>query len=45
MSHDKKVVGGKLRLVLPCGDAPGTCAVIDNAEPAAIMHGWKSVVA
>lgn len=43
MSHDKKVVGGKLRLVLPVGDDPGTCGVIENTGATAIMQGWKAV--
>lgn len=43
MSHDKKVVGGKLRLVLPCGDRIGVCRVVEDLDPKAIGAGWDAV--
>jgi 3-dehydroquinate synthetase len=43
MSHDKKVVGGKLRLVLPIGPTPGTSIVVEDATPDHIAAGWQAV--
>lgn len=43
MSHDKKVVGDKLRLILPTGPTPGTSIVVEDATPAHIDAGWQAV--
>ncbi|HLO39506.1 MAG TPA: 3-dehydroquinate synthase family protein [Phycisphaerales bacterium] len=43
MSHDKKVVGGKLRLVLPVGAAPGTSMVVENTPASDIVQAWQAV--
>ncbi len=43
MSHDKKVVGGKMRLVLPTGDHAGTCGVFEDVDPKHIEAGWDAV--
>lgn len=43
MSHDKKVVGGKMRLVLPIGDRPGSCRVLEDIDPSHIRAGWDAV--
>lgn len=36
MGHDKKVDGGRLRLVLPFGDAPGRARIVQSPAPAAV---------
>lgn len=41
MRDDKKVLGGKLRLILPTGR--GTAAVIENPPLEAVVHGWRSI--
>ncbi len=43
MADDKKVVGGKIRLVLPTGNRPGVCAVVDSARAEHIAAGWDAV--
>ncbi len=41
MRHDKKVTGGKLRLVVPLG--AGGARVIDSPPPDAIVSGWSAI--
>jgi 3-dehydroquinate synthetase len=41
MAHDKKAVGGRLRLILPV--APGRAAVFDDVPESAIVAGWDAV--
>lgn len=41
MSHDKKVKGGVLRLVLPC--APGRAALVPDPPRAAVLAGWEAI--
>jgi len=41
MSHDKKVLGGVLRLVLPVGE--GRCRVVTDAPPAAVRAAIDSL--
>jgi 3-dehydroquinate synthetase len=43
MAHDKKVVGGKLRLVLPTGTTTGTSIVVEDATTDHIAAGWHAV--
>jgi 3-dehydroquinate synthase len=41
MAHDKKVLSGKLRLILPVDW--GRAAVFDDVPPAAIAAGWDAI--
>lgn len=41
MGHDKKVLGGVLRLVLPCDG--GTCKVVDNPDRAVVLAAIDSI--
>ncbi|MEC9372216.1 MAG: 3-dehydroquinate synthase family protein, partial [Planctomycetota bacterium] len=41
MGHDKKVRGGKLRLVLPCGD--GEARVVDDPDERAVRAGIGAI--
>jgi len=41
MSHDKKVLGGVLRLVLPCDG--GTCKVMDNPDRPIVLAAIDSI--
>ncbi len=41
MAHDKKVMGGRTRLILPTG--PGTCRVVEDPPPAAVAEGWAAI--
>lgn len=41
MAHDKKVRGGRLRLILPVG--PGRCSVAEGPPEAAVRAGWDSI--
>lgn len=41
MSHDKKVVGGRLRLVLPQGE--GRCRVVTDPAHDALVAGWAAI--
>lgn len=43
MTHDKKVVGGKVRLVLPVGETPGTAVVSENIPREGIDRAWDAV--
>jgi 3-dehydroquinate synthase len=41
MQADKKVAGGKLRLVLPTG--PGSAKLFDNCPPEGVAAGWNAI--
>lgn len=41
MFHDKKVAGGRLRLILPKGD--GTCVVVTDPPAGTVGAGWKAI--
>lgn len=41
MMHDKKVAGGRLRLVLPEG--PGRCVVREDPGPEGVSAGWDAI--
>jgi 3-dehydroquinate synthetase len=41
MRHDKKVLSGTLRLVLPVG--PGACRVVEDPPLSAVRAGWDAV--
>jgi len=41
MGFDKKVAGGRLRLVLPVG--PGQCEIVEDPDPQAVRDAWAAV--
>jgi 3-dehydroquinate synthetase len=41
MAQDKKVSGGRLRLVLPCGE--GAAGLFSDVPEAAIRAGWAAI--
>ncbi|MFN7020880.1 MAG: 3-dehydroquinate synthase family protein [Phycisphaerales bacterium] len=41
MQHDKKVAGGVLRLIVPCGE--GRCRVVTGPRPEDVRAGWRAV--
>ncbi len=41
MGDDKKVSGGKLRIVVP--DGPGRCRVVEGPDPGAVRAGWAAI--
>lgn len=41
MQHDKKVAGGVLRLIVPCGE--GRCRVVTGPRPEHVLAGWREV--
>ncbi|HRJ49294.1 MAG: 3-dehydroquinate synthase [Phycisphaeraceae bacterium] len=43
MTHDKKVVGGKVRLVLPVGHTPGSAVVREDIARDRIDQAWDAI--